>query len=113
MKVIDVFSCYYGAACTANGRDRHAAKVCLTATSDAGQITYEVGVTFFPHDDPEDFGISYDAASSRVIYDAKGRRSKKKEKDFLADLQKEADSLAEEWNAEIFWDQALREPRYG
>ena len=85
----------------------------LTATSDAGQITYEVTVTFFPYDDPEDFAISYDAVSSRVIYDAKGRRSKKKEQVFLDSLQEEADKAAEELNGEIFWDQQLREPQYG
>ena len=113
MKVIDVFSGYYGAKCTANGRARHAARVMLTATSDAGRITYEVTVSFFPHDDPEDFAVSYDAVATRVIYDAKGRRSKKKEQEFLDVLQKEADEAAKELKGVIFWDKALREPQYG
>ena len=113
MKVIDVFSGYYGAKCTANGRARHAARVVLAATSDAGRITYEVAVSFLPHDDPEDFAVSYDAVASRVIYDAKGRRATKKEKEFLDALQKEADEAAKELKGEIFWDKALREPQYG
>ena len=54
MKTIDVFACYYEASASVNGRDRHAAAVKLTATSDAGEIVYEYSVSFFPHDDPED-----------------------------------------------------------
>ena len=113
MKVIDVYSAYYGAKCTANGRDRHAARVYLTATSDSGMITYELGITFFPHDTEDDFGVSYDAVVSRVLYEAKGRRSKKREQVFLAGLQEEADDLAKEINGVVYWDQLLREPRFG
>lgn len=111
MKVIDVYDAYYGAACTANGRDRHAARVYLTATSDEGRICYELGISFFPHDDPDDFAVSYDAVVSRVLYEAKGRRSKKREKGLMETFKEEADELAKELDGEIFWDQLLREPR--
>jgi len=113
MKVIDVYSAYYGASCMANGRARHAARVFLTATSDAGHISYELGITFFPHDDEEDYGISYDACVTRLLYDARGRRSKKREKALLEKLQEEGDSLAKELDGVVFWDQLLREPAWG
>ena len=76
MKVTDVFMCYYAAECVANDRPRHAAKVSLTCTTDAGMVDYEWAVSFFPHDDEEDFAVSYDAEASRNIYCAKGRRAK-------------------------------------
>ncbi len=113
MKVIDVYDAYYGAACTANGRDRHAARVYLTATSEEGRIRYELGISFFPHDDEEDYAVSYDAVVSRILYEAKGRRSKKREKVLLETLKEDTDELAKEMNGEIFWDQLLREPRLG
>ena len=80
MKVIDVFEGYFAAECIANERPRHAAKVCLTATSDAGQITYEWQITFFPHDDEEDFAVSYDAAVNRTVYEGKDGAPKRRRK---------------------------------
>ena len=113
MKVIDVLEGYFAAECTANGRPRHAAKVCLTATSDAGQITYEWMISFFPHDDDEDFAVSYDAVVSRTVFAGKGRRSKKKEEAFLKDREAVCDVLAAELEGKIFWEQPLREIRRG
>ncbi|MBO4872110.1 MAG: hypothetical protein J5496_01695 [Lachnospiraceae bacterium] len=113
MKVIDVLEGYFAAECTANGRPRHAAKVCLTATSDAGQITYEWLISFFPHDDDEDFAVSYDAVVSRTVFAGKGRRSKKKEEAFLKDWEAVCDELAAELEGKIFWEQPLREIRRG
>ena len=113
MKVIDVFTCYYGATASVNDRDRHAAVVKLTATSDAGMITYEYSVSFFPHDDPEDFAISYDACVNEVIFEGKGRRSKKKEAVYLEDLQEHCDGLAAQLEGTIDWDEPLIEPRRG
>ena len=113
MKVIDVFEAYYGAECEANGRPRHAAKVCLTAESDAGQIRYFWQITFFPHDEEDDFAVSYDAIAEKVIYEGKGRRSKKKEAVYLEERESVCDELAREWNGRIFWDQLLREIRQG
>ena len=69
-----------------------------------GQFT-----VFFPYRDPEDFVISYDACSSKEIFAAKGRRSKKREEAFLKDLPEYADALATELEGIIFWDKPLRE----
>ena len=113
MKVIDVFEGYFAAECIANERPRHAAKVCLTATSDAGQIQYEWQITFFPHDDEEDFAISYDAAVNWTVYEGKGRRSKKKEEIYLKDRETVCDELAAELEGKIFWEKPLREIRRG
>ncbi|MBR5712950.1 MAG: hypothetical protein IKX54_05075 [Lachnospiraceae bacterium] len=113
MKVIDVFLCYYGAKCVANGRERHAAAVRLTATSEEGRISYEYSVSFFPHDDPEDFAISYDACVSETVYEGKGRRSKKKEVVFLDDLEANCDLLAAQLGGTIDWNDPLIEPRRG
>lgn len=113
MKVIDVFLCYYEASCVANGRERHAAAVRLTATSDAGRITYEYSVSFFPHDEEDDFAVSYDACVSETVYDAKGRRSRKKEAGFLAELQDRVNALAAQLEGTIDWEKQLIEPRLG
>lgn len=115
MKVIDVFACYYTASATVNGRDRHAASVKLTATSDAGQITYEYSVSFFPHDDPEDFAISYDACVSEVVFQGKGRRSKKRDAQYLETevLREHVDALAAQLDGTVNWDEPLIEPRLG
>ena len=113
MKVIDVFKCYYEAECVFSGVPRHGAAVTLTATSDEGQISYEAGVSFFPHNAPDDFGISYDAYASRTVYSGKGRRSKKREQQLLAELQKVIDEAAGDLDGKVFWDKALIEPRLG
>ncbi|MBQ3394591.1 MAG: hypothetical protein IJG64_05495 [Oscillospiraceae bacterium] len=113
MKVIDVYSQYFEADCTYNGVERHRAAIRLTATSEEGSIAYEVGVSFFPHNDPEDFAVSYDARSQKCIYSAKGRRSRKKEENFMLSLRQEADLLADELGGKIFWDAPLIEARWG
>ena len=113
MKTTDVFECYYEASATVNGRDRHAAVVKLTATSDAGMITYSFSVNFFPHDDAEDFAISYDGYVEEVVFEGKGRRSKKKEAVYLEALQEKCDALAEQLEGTIDWDKPLIEPRRG
>ena len=113
MKVIDVFEGYYGAACVANERPRHGVKVSLTATSDAGEICYEWMISFFPHDDEEDFAVSYDATASRAVFRGKGRRTKKRDAGFLELREAVCNELAEELGGEIFWDQPLTEIRMG
>ncbi|MBO4321558.1 MAG: hypothetical protein J5919_01055 [Clostridia bacterium] len=113
MSEIDVFECCYGAKAEFSGVARRAASVKLTATSDAGEISYRASVSFFPHRDDEDFAISYDAYFEKEIYRAKGRRSRKREKGFLAELQTVCDGLAEEAGGKIFWDSPLYSPRLG
>lgn len=111
--VTDVYQQYFKAEAVFHEVERHGASVVLTSDSEAGNIRYEAAVTFFPHNDDEDFGISYDAYFSKELYNAKGRRSKKREKAFLEDLQNTIDELIKEEGAKIFWDEPLREARIG
>ncbi len=113
MKVIDVYEQYFAGDCVYNEVPRHAACVKLTATSDAGEVFYEVSVSFFPHNDPEDFAISYDACAAREIYRAKGRRSRKREAEFLETFRAEADAVAAELGGAVRWDEPLIEARRG
>ena len=113
MKVIDVYKQYFNAECVYNEVERKGVVVTLTATSDSGNIMYEVGISFFPHRDEEDFGISYDAYASKEIYNAKGRRSKKRDAQMLEQVQEVADALASEMSGKIYWDKPLRDAIYG
>ena len=113
MATINVYEQYFEAKMTANGVDRRAALVMLISDSEAGQIKYEAAATFFPHRDEEDFAVSYDAYFSKVLFDAPGRRSKKRDKLFLQELQGHIDELAEAAGGKVFWDEPLREARLG
>ena len=110
---IDVYSQYFSAECEYGGVRRRAALVTLTSDSEQGHITYTAGVTFFPHVDDEDFAVSYDAMQSQVLYEGKGRRSKKKEESFMESLHPVIDSLADKLGAKVFWDKALGPERRG
>ena len=87
MVTVNVYEQYFAADCIANSIHRHAALVMLIATSENGTVRYEAAVTFFPHIDENDFAVSYDAYYSDVLYEAKGRRSKKREAALLEDCQ--------------------------
>lgn len=113
MKTIDVYKQYFSAECTFNGAERHGAVVWLTAESDSGTIRYEVGVTFFPHSDAEDFAISYDACGLKELFRAQGRRSKKRDEQYLAQVQSAADEIAVSLNGTIHWDKPLGDAQYG
>lgn len=113
MKVIDVYEQYFKADCLFNTVQRNGAVVKLTATSDAGQIKYEVTVSFFPHEDETDFSISYDACDSVTIYEAKGRRSKKREQELLSTVRDHADGVAAKLGGTIDWDSPLIEAILG
>ena len=113
MATIDVFQQFFAAEGTFNEVERHGASVMLIATSEVGQIKYEVAVTFFPHVTDDDYAVSYDAYFSKIVYEAKGRRSKKREQELLQTFQTEIDTLANEANAKIFWDKPLTEARRG
>ncbi len=59
--VTNVYSQYFQANATFSGVERRGALVLLISDSEAGMISYKVAVSFFPHKDPEDFAVSYDA----------------------------------------------------
>ena len=113
MATVNIYEQYFSAKAEHNSLPRHGALVMLIADSDAGIIRYEAAVTFFPHRDEEDFAISYDAYFSKVVFEAPGRRSKKREQQFMEMIQEEADSLADEANGKIFWEKPLIEARRG
>ena len=113
MATINVYEQYFEAECTVNEVPRHAAIVMLIADSEAGNIRYEAAVNFFPYNDPEDFAVSYDAYYSEVLFDAPGRRSKKRDQTFMDQLREVADRLAESAGGTIFWDKPLMEARLG
>ena len=113
MATINVYEQYFQADCIANGVQRNAVSVLLISDSECGNIRYEVAVNFFPHNAPDDFAISYDAYFSRIVYEASGRRSRKREKELLENLRTVADQLAADAQATIFWDQPLIEARLG
>ena len=113
MKTVDVYKQYFSAECTFNGVERLGVAVWLTAESDSGVIRYEVGVSFFPHRDPEDFAVSYDACALKEVLRTQGRRSKKRDAQYLAQVRTVADELAVSLNGTILWDKPLREAQYG
>ena len=110
---INVYEQAFAAECTANSVFRHAALVMLISTSEQGTIRYEAAVTFFPHNDEEDFAISYDAYYSDVLYAGNGRRSKKREALLMEALREKIDALAKQADGVIFWDQPLYPARLG
>lgn len=110
---VNVFERYYAAEADFSGVPRHGALVMLIATSEEGHIRYEAAVSFFPHRDEEDFAVSYDAYFSKVLFEAKGRRSKKREEALLESIQNEIDQLAETIGGKVQWKQPLRQERRG
>ena len=113
MKTIDVYRQYFSAACNFNGVERRGVSVWLTAESDSGMIRYEVGISFFPHRDAEDFAVSYDVCALKELLCTKGRRSKKRDAEYLEQVQSTADELAASLGGIIHWDKPLREAQYG
>ena len=111
--VVNVYEQYFEARLTYNEVERRAALVMLVADSEAGQIKYEAAASFFPHRDEEDYAVSYDAYFSKVLFEGKGRRSKKREAAFMEDFRAVIDELASEQGGEVFWDRPLREARLG
>ena len=111
MATINVYEQYFAANGKFNGVERKAALVMLISDSEAGQIRYTVAVSFFPHKDEEDFAVSYDAYFDRVIYEGKGRRSKKKEQAFLENFRDTVDEIASEAGGAVIWDRPLRDAR--
>ena len=85
----------------------------IIADSENGYIRYEAAVTFFPHIADDDFAVSYDAYFSKVIYEGKGRRSKKREKVFTESFRGIIDELAAKAGGRVIWDKPLRDARTG
>ena len=77
------------------------------------QLPLEQRTYFFGYEDEEDYAVSYDAFFEKELYQAKGRRSKKREVEMLDNLRGVIDQLAEAENGKVFWDQPLREARRG
>ena len=113
MATINIFEQYYAADAEFNDVARHGALVMLIATSEEGNIRYEAAVTFFPHRDEEDYAVSYDAYLSKVLYEAKGRRSKKREQALMETFETEIDQLADTIGGKVIWEKPLREARRG
>lgn len=113
MNAIDVYAQYFAAEAVCAGVPRRGVSVKLTAESGEGMIRYAVSVSFFPHDDEDDFAVSCDAYAERELYHAKGRRSRKREAALLELFRETADTLAGELGGVIFWDKPLIEARYG
>ena len=113
MKVINVYEQYFEGHAVANGVERKGVRIALIAASEEGNIRYEVMVNFFPHTEEDPFLIAYDAVETKELYSAKGRRSKKREEGYLAEIRTVADELAARRNGTIDWEKPLIEARRG
>ena len=113
MAILNVFHQIFAAHAVLNGVERNGALALLISDSEAGQIRYQMAVSFFPHRTPDDFAISYDAYFEETVYEAKGRRSKKREAELLTKLRPTLDAIAARENASIDWDRPLSEARRG
>ena len=111
--VINVYERYYKADAVFSEVPRKGALVMLISDSEAGSISYKAAVSFFPHRDEEDFAVSYDAYFETELYSGKGRRSKKKEAEYLEGLRETIDRIAAENKASGIWSEPLREERRG
>jgi len=49
----------------------------------------------------------------KELFSAKGRRSKKKDEQYLAQVRTAADEIAASLNGTIHWDKPLRDAQYG
>ncbi len=111
LKSIDIYKQYFAAAADFGGDVRRGASVVLNASSDNGNIEYKVCVSFFLHEDEEDFRISYDRYFEKLLFSGKGRRTKKRDALYMDGLRPAADEIAAENGAVIFWDDPLIEAR--
>jgi hypothetical protein len=111
--VINVYSQYFRAQATFSGVVRRGALVMLISDSEAGMISYKAAVSFFPHRDEEDFAVSYDAYFEKELYNAPGRRSKKREAAIMESFRSVIDAIASEHDATVDWEHPLNEARMG
>ncbi len=113
MATINVYEQYFEAEAAVNGVERKAALVMLISESGGGTICYKAAVTLFPHRTEDDFAVSYDAYAEKVLYEAPGRRSKKREAALEKIFKEHIDALAEGFGGKVFWEKPLREERRG
>ena len=113
MTTVNIYQQYFGASAEYSGVRRNAVDVKLVSESGGGNIEYSLQISFFPHAEPEEFAISYDACFSRVLYSGKGRRAKKREAELMEKIRDVATELATEHGAVIDWDAPLIEARLG
>lgn len=113
MAEINVYEQYFEAEHVFSGVPRRAALVMLISRSEEGRIRYEAAASFFPYRDEEDYAVSYDDYFSSVLYEAKGRRSKKRERALLESFRETVDGMIKEAGASVFWDRPLRDARMG
>ncbi len=111
MIVLNVYEQYFFADAVVNGIPRHAVIAALQAESCDGKITYRIFLNFFPYNSPDDFVETFDARVEKTVYEAKGRRSRKREEKFLAAFREEADKLAGEIGATVFWERPIGKER--
>lgn len=110
---INVYSQYFEAKACFSGVERRGALVLLISDSEAGNISYRAAVSFFPHREPEDFAVSYDAYFEKELYRAAGRRSRKREAQLVESLRNEIDALSAAQDALVLWDRPLRDAQMG
>lgn len=110
---INVYSQYFEAKACFSGVERRGALVLLISDSEAGNISYRAAVSFFPHREPEDFAVSYDAYFEKELYRAAGRRSRKREAQLMESLRNEIDALSAAQDALVLWDRPLRDAQMG
>ena len=110
---ICVYEQYFAARHPGNGTPRRGARAVLIASTGEGMVRYEATLSFFPHETDDDFRISYDICGSRILYEAKGRRSGKRELGMLEGIRYVFEEIAEELGGEIYWEKPLIDARYG
>ncbi len=108
-----VYERYFAASHPGDGRPRHGARAALLVSTGEGMVRYEAALCFFPHETDDDFRISYDIYGSRVLYEAKGRRSKKREVELLEGIRSVFNEIATELGGKVFWEKPLIDARYG
>lgn len=113
MVSVNVYERYYKAECLYNGVMRCGAKVIMLYESEEGAYSYTAQLIFFPHRDPEDYAVSYDALFTETLMEGKGRRSKKKEAELLKNLEECCDRLAAQAGGTVFWSEPLTDERRG
>ena len=111
MDPLNVYEQFFEAEGSFNGVPRRGVKVALTAESHEGKIKYEISAAFIPREDSEDFRVPYDAVFSETVYEAPGRRSRKREEAFLSEFRANTDRMISGSGASVFWDRPLTQPR--